>query len=124
MQENQNSEMSHLPLSSELQQKLSLFYERGFKSKEIALAIGIKKGQLRRIKKGKHQPVDEELNYLLTACNDALKRFKIEEISTQEYFDHIDNEKKMYKLKVKDVTVYKGTDDSQMVVFLSGQIEL
>lgn len=109
-----------------VQARIKLFYDNGFFSKEIAMLTGLPKKLIKSISKGECIPEGGDCNRLILLFDETITRLHISEATIYNGLcseADLDTEGKIkYKLNVTRVTLYKGTDDKQMIVTIHGDI--
>jgi hypothetical protein len=109
-----------------VQTRIKLFYENGYRTKEIALLTSLPKKLIKSISKGECVPEGGDCNRLMLHFDETIARLNINkpmlEPSTADEIDiEIQNDSlTKYKIDVKSVTIYKGTDDNKMIVQIHG----
>lgn len=109
---------------SPIQERIKLFYIQGFVTKEMAVITGIPKKLIKSIARGNYVPEGEDYNRLLLQFDESLARLNISEESehNESPFDIDTENKTTYKLNVNSVTLYKGTDDKNMILTIHGSV--
>lgn len=115
-------------LPKEMQDKINLLLDKDFLAPEIALVNTIRDQLLNAVNRGEFVPYWSEVNELVRTFNSSIERLKFnepineptnnEDTSSERLFDSMSK----YKLDVKSVALYKGTDDKNMVVYIYGLI--
>jgi hypothetical protein len=120
--------MNSLPMTKEIQDKINMLLDKDFLVRETALVSIIRDRLLNAVTRGEFVPYWSEVNELVSAFNSTIERLKFSKPITESinYDDAnpeplFDNMSK-YKLDVKSVTLYKGTDDKNMIVQIQGFI--
>lgn len=112
-----------------VQTRIKLFYDNGYRSKEIAAITGLSKKLIKSISKGDCIPEGGDCNRLMLHFDETIARLNInkpilepspgEEISIDT---NQNNNLIKYKIDVKNVALYKGTDDDKMMIFIDGDM--
>lgn len=107
-----------------VKEKINLLSEKGFLWREIAELTDLPKKLIKRIAKGEYLPGEEESEHLSGVIDGAIQRLR-ESVennnSTTCPEQDIDAEDyKSFKVDVKSVTIYKGTDDDKMIIQIHG----
>lgn len=119
--------MNSMPMTKEIQDKINLLLDKDFLAPEIALINTIRDQLLNAVNRGEFVPYWSEVNELVRTFNNSIERLKLrkpinepnnDETSPEPLFDNISK----YKLEVTNVTLYKGTDDKNMIVQIHGLI--
>src|SRR5688500_7128445 len=105
-----------------LKEKISLLGEKGFLWREIAELTGLPKKLIKGLAKGEYIPNDEECARLCKVIDETTTRLRdsIEENNQNPEQDLYAQDHVCYKLGVKSVTLYKGTDDDKMIIQIHG----
>jgi hypothetical protein len=111
-----------------VQTRIKLFYDNGYRSKEIAAVTGLPKKLIKSISKGECVPEGGDCNRLMLHFDETIARLNIKEpLFEQSPEEEIDTEipndsKTKYKIDVKKVALYKGSDDDKMIMFIYGNM--
>lgn len=107
-----------------LKEKISLLSEKGFIWREIAELTDLPKKLIKGIAKGEYFPSEEESERLCGVIDNTIERLRnsIENNIIPACPEHnIDAENyKPFKVGVKSVTIFKGTDDDKMIIQIHG----
>lgn len=114
---------------SPIQERIKLFYLNGYVSKEISVITGIPKKLIKAIAKGEYVPESNYCNRLIRQFDESIARLDIKPILEPSPEDEIDTEIQndsliKYRIDVRNVALYKGTDDKQMMVYIDGDLLL
>lgn len=119
--------MNNLPITKEMQDKINLLLDKDFLAPEVALINTIRDQLLNAVNRGEFIPYWSEVNELVRAFNNLIGRLNFSEQIDEPNNDETnpeplyDNMSK-YKLDVTSITLYKGTDDKNMIVQIHGLI--
>lgn len=115
---------ANVPQANSLKEKISQLSEKGFLWREIAELTDLPKKLIKGIAKGEYFPSEEERERLCSAIDNTIERLRnsVENDNALACAEHdIDAEDyKFFKVSVKDVTIYKGTDDDKMIIQIHG----
>lgn len=107
-----------------VKEKISLLSEKGFLWREIAELTDLPKKLIKGIAKGEYLPSEEESDRLSGVIDNAIERLRNsvensnsgtcpeQDIDAEDY--------KSFKVDVKSVSIYKGTDDDKMIIQIHG----
>lgn len=120
------SSIQDIPTINPVQDRIKLLFDNDFLPHEIAALTGLRKKIIKAISKGKYIPSGEEYIKLINVFDETIARLKISDPDNLDEHcskANLDTEGKIiYKLNVARVTLFKGTDDKQMIVTIHGDI--
>lgn len=110
-----------------IQTRIKLFYDNGYRSKEIAAVTGLPKKLIKSISKGECIPEGGDCNRLMLHFDETIARLNInkpilEPSPAEEINETQNNSLIRYKIDVKNVALYKGSDDDKMMIFIDGNM--
>lgn len=110
-----------------VQTRIKLFYDNGYRSKEIAAVTGLPKKLIKSFSKGECIPEGDDCNRLMLHFDETIARLNInkpilEPSPAEEINETHNNSLIKYKIDVKNVALYKGTDDDKMMIFIDGDM--
>lgn len=107
-----------------VKEKISLLSQKGFLWREIAELTDLPKKLIKGIAKGEYIPSEEESDRLSSEIDNAIERLRNSMENNNEPTcpeQDIDAEDyKSFKVEVKSVSIYKGTDDDKMIIQIHG----
>jgi hypothetical protein len=120
------SEQTYASRSNPVQERINLLSEKGFLWREIAELTGLPKKLIKGIAKSEYFPSLEEGDRLCKIIDETIARLRNSvDGNDQNSCPEADldaQDHTCYKLDVKSVTLYKGTDDDKMIVQIHGII--
>lgn len=126
MKKELSSSIQDLPIINPIQGRIKMLLDNDFLPHEIAVLTGLRKKLIKAITKGKYIPYGDEQNKLLNLFDEAIVRLNISTVTIYEEpcpeADLDTEDKIMYKLDVTSVSLYKGTDDKNMIIQIHGDI--
>src|SRR5438552_19197687 len=116
MKENLSNEQKTNFEKKPIQEKIVLLTDFGFVWKEIAMLAKLPKKFIKDIGTGEFLPNDQTSAYLGKELDKLIERFGLINTSTCPEVDLDITNYELIKLEVKNVSLYKGSDDNQLII--------
>jgi hypothetical protein len=120
MKENLPVEQFSSTSGNPLQKRISLLSEKGFLWREIAELAQLPKKLIKGIAKGEYVASDEESNRMCRALDETIDRLQAnintDPVSILDESENDTDNSQWIKLHVKNVSIFKGTDDDKMII--------
>lgn len=118
------TERTNFRQTNALQQRIALLNEKGFIWREIAELTDLPKKLIKGIAKGEYLPNEEESARLYDVLDNTISRLENgaqnNNASPSTEHDIGFEGYRSFKIEVKGVSIYKGTDDDKMIIKIDG----